>query len=103
MTLNVQLEEIEWPGLALDPIRVYWDDVGPGQGHVTITCYGCAWTCYFNAMGVQTIRQFFAGSDIDYLAGALGHAQHLMQRRRDFVYLEEIVTAVHQHLRQVPA
>lgn len=95
---ELHFEEIHAPGM--DTINVYWHDVGEGQGHVTITCWGCAWTCYFNSMPEKTIRQFFAAADVDYLVTKLGITQHLQQRKRDFVYLEKIVTAVRNHLRQ---
>ncbi len=35
---------------ALDTIHVFWLDVAPGAGYVTIICYGQAWTAYFGAV-----------------------------------------------------
>lgn len=82
----------------LDSIQVYWRDVGEGQGHVTITCWGCAWTCYFGGMSGKTTRQFFGAVSVDYMAGKLGNAQHLQQRRRDVAYLERIVSAIRKKI-----
>lgn len=64
-TTQFRFEEIPASD-GLDSIQVYWRDVGEGQGHVTITCYGCAWTAYFPGMSGKTIRQFFASCDVDY-------------------------------------
>lgn len=91
--LSVEAFEIPAAG-SLDAIQVFWQDVGPGQGYVTITCWGCAWACYFGGMSGQTIRQFFASCDTDYLTNKLGITQHLKQDKRGRAYLGRIVEAV---------
>lgn len=52
----------------LDPIAVYLEDQGTGQGKITITCYGQAWTSFWGAMGKRTISEFVSSSDNQYLA-----------------------------------
>lgn len=95
--VNVEAVEIPAAG-SLDAIRVYWRDVGPGQGHVTIACWGCAWTCYFGGMNGRTIRQFFAEADTHYLITKLGITPHLKQRKTDHEYLGRIIDAIHAAL-----
>ena len=87
---------VEISGLiGLDPITVFWLDLGAGQGSVTITCWGCAWTAWFGAMGEnRTIRQFFADAPTDYLVTKLGITPLLRSRRADYAYLGRIVKAI---------
>lgn len=93
---RIVVEAIEIPAAGeLDAIQVYWRDVGLGQGYVTITCWGSAWTCYFGGMGGRTIRQFFADCDKHYLVTKLGITQHLKQRKSDHAYLGRLIDAVH--------
>lgn len=75
----------------IDPIDVFWKDIGPSQGSVTITCYGCAWTAYFGAMNERTIQEFFMQADTDYLVIKLGITPLLKGRKRDHIYLSRIV------------
>lgn len=56
----------------LDPITVYAEDFGPGQGKITITCFGEAWSHYWSHMGETTkLADFFCSCDEDYLAHKL--------------------------------
>jgi len=55
----------------LDPITVIAENFEPGQGKITIECYGRPWTAYWGSMGNQTIHEFFCTSDNDYLIGKL--------------------------------
>ena len=82
----------------LDPIHVFWVDGEPGRGYVTIICFGAAWTAYFGAMGGNTIRQFFARADTDYLVGKMGVGPHLKQSKRNDAYLAKIIDAVKAYL-----
>lgn len=60
----------EVPGL--DPIAVIAEDFGPGQGKITITCFGEAWSCYWGGMGeANKLTDFFRHCDEQYLAGKL--------------------------------
>lgn len=91
----INVEAVEIPeGGGLDTIQVFWSDVAPGKGHVTITCYGCAWTAYWGGMGGRTIRQFFADADTHYLITKLGITPLLKQRKADHAYLGRIIKAI---------
>lgn len=63
----------------LDPIRVTLDNGELGKGRITIECYGKAWSSYWGGMGSDTVEQFFAGCNNDYLIGNL--AQGLYSTR----------------------
>ena len=69
---------------SLDPIIVYFEDSAPGQGRVTIACYGDAWTAAWGAMGDRTVRQFVAESDSYYLTGALLETRGANRGMRDY-------------------
>ena len=59
----------------LDPVNVLLEDFGPGQGKITIECFGKAWTSYWNAMGKEnTIDKFFCDCDNAYLSKNLAPA-----------------------------
>ncbi len=79
----------------LDPIYVFWVDVEPGKGYCTITCYGRAWTVYFNGMGGCNIREFFAKADTPYMVGKMCLAK---SSKRDDIYLGRIIDAIKSHL-----
>lgn len=83
----------------LDPIDVFWADYGPGRGSVTITCYGNAWTCYFGAIGGNTIREFFAECEVNYLTDKLGISDVLKRGKREQKYLRQVIDAVRDSLR----
>lgn len=55
----------------LDPVKVFLEDLKPGAGQITVTCYGSAWTCYFGAMGDRNIKTFAISVDADYLAASM--------------------------------
>jgi len=52
----------------LDPISVYLEDFGAGQGKITITCFDESWTAYWGGMGNRTISEFVRSCDNHYLA-----------------------------------
>lgn len=56
---------------ALDPITVYVTNYKPGQGKITIDCYGQAWTAYWGGMGEQNLQQFFLSANNAYIAGKM--------------------------------
>lgn len=56
---------------SLDPISLYLEDLGPGQGNVTITCYGKSWVSYWGAMGKETVAEFILSCGTDYLINCL--------------------------------
>jgi len=56
----------------LDPVAVIVEDFGPGQGKITITCFGDAWSHYWSHMGEDNkLADFFCGCDEHYLAKKL--------------------------------
>lgn len=56
----------------LDPVAVIVEDFGPGQGKITITCFGEAWSHYWSHMGENTtLADFFCKCDEGYIAGKL--------------------------------
>lgn len=80
----------------LDRIHVYLQDVGVGQGHITIICYGKAWTVYFGAMGDLTIAGFFLRADVDYLLNKMYDGP-----KKGEAYFTKIVLAVREALAEV--
>lgn len=104
MNKPLQVEAVEISGVqALDPIQVYWEDFGGGRGRVTITCYGEAWTAYWNAMGENTtIREFFLMADDDYIANRIQGPQFQKRTQGHLTYLKRIVRAIKDDLRFVP-
>lgn len=83
---------IDQPGHRLDPIIVYFEDMAPGRGRITIACYGDAWTGAWGAMGKRTVRQFVAGVDPGYLSGSLLELRKASNSFRG--YTERVAAAV---------
>jgi len=86
----------------LDPITVIMEDVGPGNGRLTVECYGEAWSGYWGAMGDRTLQEFIADCDAGYLANRMSNPYQKNLKNRDD-YLLRIVTAVRDVLRTVRA
>jgi len=84
----------------LDPIRVHIDDIAPGQGRITISCFSRAWACaaYWGSMSGRTIGQFFIDCDPGYLADSLAWGQRL--KKHEEAYLIRIIEAVQAALRE---
>lgn len=57
----------------LDPITVSLENYKPGQGKITIECFGKSWTARWGAMGDQTVQDFFLGCDRWYIAKNLSN------------------------------
>ncbi|MFZ2269067.1 MAG: hypothetical protein WAV95_15940 [Azonexus sp.] len=56
----------------LDPVAVMVEDFGPGEGKITITCFGEAWSHYWSHMGeTNKLADFFCSCGEHYLAGKL--------------------------------
>lgn len=91
--MSVELLEIPEPP-DLDSIRVYWHNIAPGKGYVTITCYGCAWNSWFGGMGGMTIQEFFKSAGVDYLVARLGSTQWIKASKQHDKYFTRIVKAV---------
>jgi len=84
----------------LDPVIVYFDDYRPGQGRVTIACYGDAWTAAWGAMGDRTVREFVAQANPGYLSGALLSLSGARKHHRE--YTERVAAAVIDALAATP-
>lgn len=94
----VQMDIKNAPGL--DPIRVIVDDLEPGRGRITVSCYDMAWVGYWGAMGGRTLRDFFMDCGSDYLAGNMGCGSGLKQGARDRTYLIRVIEAVQRAFRE---
>lgn len=56
----------------LDLVNVYLEDFGPGQGRITIECFGDAWSYYWGHMGPgHDLSSFFRKAETDYLGSKL--------------------------------
>lgn len=53
---------------ALDPVTFIAEDFGPGQGKLTIDCYGKSWTNYWGGMGSENIMEFISTCNTEYIA-----------------------------------
>ncbi len=84
----------------LDPIQVYWRDLGVGKGYVTIVCYGEAWTGYWGAMGGLTIKEFFLFADVEYIANRIQGAQFQKHTPGHMTYLKRIVRAIKDAMKE---
>lgn len=87
----------------LDPVRVMWEDYQPGQGRITITCYGRAWTTAWFAMAGAEIRVFFMSASPEYvLSNLVGNMAPGLKRnqRSDEAYLLRIIIAVQEAFRR---
>jgi hypothetical protein len=82
---------------ALDPIRVFMQDFGKGQGRLIIECYGRAWSNFWSAMGTD-LRTFLLAADADYIENALQYGQN--PKKMDREYLQRIVKALQAALRE---
>jgi hypothetical protein len=82
----------------LDEVRVYFENVGEGKGHVVITCYGTAWCAYFGGMGKDTIQSFIKMAGPDYLSNKLTDYNFQKQSKRHEKWLEKVILAVKARL-----
>lgn len=54
----------------LDPIRVQTEDLEPGKGRITVSCWGKSWTSYWGGMGEKNkIADFFCSCNPQYIIG----------------------------------
>ncbi len=82
---------------SLDLINVYFKNNDLGQGSITITCYGKAWTSYFGSMGDRTIEQFVKSCGADYLVSKMIDYSKRVPKK-DEEYFTRIVNAVKESL-----
>lgn len=82
------------PGLGmLDPINVVLRDMG-GCGQVVVVSFGAAWSCWFGAIGLRTLREFLADTSEEYLAGRLVSQNVRRTTKREEAYVKDIARAV---------
>lgn len=55
----------------LDPVRVMIENIEPGRGLITITCFGKSWNAGWGSMGGGTVQDFIKRVSNDYLIGCL--------------------------------
>lgn len=55
----------------LDPVRVMIENIEPGKGLLTITCFGRSWNGAWGSMGGGTVQEFVKWVSNDYLIGCL--------------------------------
>jgi len=55
----------------LDPIAIYLEDHGIGQGKLIITCFDKSWTYYWGSMGDSNLTDFIISCDNWYLSKKL--------------------------------
>jgi hypothetical protein len=92
---NVPVECITITEVAsLDRIHVFWINLEPGQGYIIVMCYGCAWSAYFGGMAGDTIQQFVARVEVDYLATKLTPTSQRRYTKAETAYLTRIAAVV---------
>lgn len=82
----------------LDPIRAYFDDIGPGYGQLTLVCYGKAWSAYFGGTGADSVQDFVMKVSKDYLVSKLYNEQFSRTTKKEIEYLGRVVQAVQNEL-----
>lgn len=60
----------------LDPVKVMIENLRPGAGNITITCFGKSWTSYWGSMSDRSIQEFFVDCNDSYLINCLERGIH---------------------------
>lgn len=55
----------------LDPVKVMIENIKPGVGNITITCFGKSWTSFWGSMSDRLIQEFFVDCNDSYLINCL--------------------------------
>ena len=55
----------------LDPVKVMIENIKPGVGNITITCFGKSWTSFWGSMSDRSIQEFFVDCNDSYLINCL--------------------------------
>ncbi|MCA6954676.1 hypothetical protein [Pectobacterium polaris] len=55
----------------LDPVRVMIENIEPGKGLITITCFGKSWNSGWGSMSGDPVQVFIKRVSNDYLIGCL--------------------------------
>lgn len=75
----------------LDPINVYWHEIGPYSGRIIVECYGKAWSSFWGAMS-RPLIDFVRGLDAGYLASCLmAGRKHTAKERQYLLQVSEAV------------
>lgn len=86
----------------LDPLTVFLEDFRPGQGQLTVVCWGRAWTHYWGAMGEgYDLAKFISKASTGYIVGKLMLPRDVMLQRaerREEKWLTQIVDAIKSKL-----
>lgn len=86
----------------LDPVTAFLEDFAPGQGQLTLVCWGRAWSHYWGAMGDGDLRWFILGCSTGYLVEKLMLPYDVMLKRsekREEKRLSQIVEALKVQLK----
>lgn len=72
---------------SLDPLHIYMEDTGPGQGTLMLKCYDRSWSTGWNAMGKdRTVKAFVLACDDDYLINCLSPSLSATQFSADELF-----------------
>jgi len=89
----------------LDPSTAFLEDFEPGQGQLTLVCWGRAWSHYWGAMGNgSTLSEFLRSASTEYIVGKLMLPYDVMLRRaekREEQWLGMLVNALKAQLKKV--
>lgn len=91
--------------MELDPVTVFLEDFTPGQGQLTLVCWGRAWTHYWGATGSSSLRAFLLSASTGYLVDKLMLPYDVVLKRavtREARWLSQIVEALKDALRGDP-
>ena len=92
-TFSWTITEVE----RIDPINVYWQDLGSHTGRILVECYGNAWAAYWGSMG-GPLQDFVRGLDGSYLTSCLMAGRKHTQREQQ--YLKRVADAVVEAARE---
>ncbi len=94
---STRIEVMEIPSSAeLDLITVVFQDFGNHRGRIIVTCYGEAWTAYWNSMPEETVKEFVMRMDVGYLTNKLGSTR---DNKKWQGYLSKLARQAKIHLR----
>ena len=102
MKIEVWREDVDvWvitdaPGL--DPIHLFWQDLGESKGRLIVECYGRAWSAFWGSMGGKSLYEFVKGIDAGYLSGCLA-PQGMKASIKDQAYILRISKSVIEAVR----
>lgn len=84
----------------LDPVRVMIENIEPGRGLVTITCFGESWNSYWGGMSGGTVQEFIKSVSNDYLIGCFDRQLQSTTDDDNDVNLQFVKTEILRRRRQ---